>query len=128
RPGHPGTRRAWRAHRAHERHLTGTVSGARPGTSRTTAAEGRLVLATVSLDLGGDAAAHLAGARELLESLGRPMFGSDRQAARCWRELGDLYGRAGGRAQQTAAYRKALEAAGVHSALAGLPVDAAVSG
>ncbi|WP_344581043.1 helix-turn-helix transcriptional regulator [Nonomuraea roseoviolacea] len=96
--------------------------------SRTTAAEARLVLATVALDLGGDASAHLAGAFELLQALGRPLYGTDRPAARCWRELGDLYGRAGGRAQQTAAYRKALEAAGVHSALAGLPVNAAVSG
>ncbi|WP_310707815.1 helix-turn-helix domain-containing protein [Nonomuraea sp. 3-1Str] len=101
---------------------------AAPDASRTTPAEARLVLATVALDLGGDAMGHLATARDLLQSLSGPMFGSDRQAARCWRELGDLYGRAGGRAQQTAAYRKALEAAGVRSALAGLPVNAAVSG
>ncbi|MBB6346015.1 transcriptional regulator with XRE-family HTH domain [Nonomuraea muscovyensis] len=93
----------------------------------TVPAEAHLVLATVALDLGGDAAKHLNAARGLLETLDRPAFGSDRQAARCWRELGDLYGRVGDQGHQTAAYRKALEAAGVRSALAGLTVDASVS-
>ncbi|MER6951976.1 helix-turn-helix transcriptional regulator [Nonomuraea sp. NPDC000554] len=95
--------------------------------SGTQAAEARLLLGTVALDLGGDASAHLRAAHELLSALNRPVFGSDRQAARCWRELGDLYGRAGDRVQQTAAYRKALEAAGVRSAMAGVTVDASVS-
>ncbi|WP_345560942.1 helix-turn-helix transcriptional regulator [Nonomuraea rosea] len=95
--------------------------------SGTTPAEAHLVLTTVALDQGEDAAAHLRTAHELLDTLDRPVFGSDRQAARCWRELGDLYGRAGSRAQQAAAYRKALEAAGVRSAMAGVTVDATVS-
>lgn len=94
---------------------------------RTVPAQAHLVLATVALDLGGEATKHLATARGLLEALDRPMYGSDRAAARCWRELGDLYGRGGDRARQTAAYRMALEAAGVRSALAGLTVDASVS-
>ncbi|AQZ67894.1 unnamed protein product [[Actinomadura] parvosata subsp. kistnae] len=95
--------------------------------SGTTAAEGHLVLATIALDGGLDASAHLRQAHELLVTLDRPVFGSDRQAARCWRELGDLYGRAGSATQQTAAYRKALEAAGVRSAMAGVTTDATVS-
>ncbi|MEU8356053.1 helix-turn-helix transcriptional regulator [Nonomuraea sp. NPDC048882] len=101
------------------------VSQDHPGT---TPAEAHLVLATVVLEQEGDASTHLRNAHELLGGLDRPVFGSDRQAARCWRELGDLYGRAGDRAQQTAAYRKALEAAGVRSAMAGVTVDATVSG
>ncbi|MEV4168024.1 helix-turn-helix transcriptional regulator [Nonomuraea sp. NPDC049709] len=95
--------------------------------SGTTPAEAHLVLATVALDQGGDAATHLREAHELLQTLDRPVFGSDRQAARCWRELGDLYGRGEARAPQTAAYRKALEAAGVRSAMAGVTIDATVS-
>ncbi|MGP3959978.1 helix-turn-helix domain-containing protein [Nonomuraea sp. 3N208] len=93
----------------------------------TTPAEARLVLATVALDHGQDAAADLAIAHRMLSALDRPVFGSDRQVARCWRELGDLYGRVGSVTQQTAAYRKALEAAGVRSAMAGVTVDAIVS-
>ncbi|MGN9837404.1 helix-turn-helix domain-containing protein [Nonomuraea sp. H19] len=95
--------------------------------SGTTPAEARLVLATVALDRGGDASTELSTAHQLLDTLGRPVFGSDRRAARCWRELGDLYGRVGSTAQQTAAYRKALEAAGVRSAMAGVTVGADVS-
>lgn len=95
-----------------------------PGTAP---AEAHLVLATVALALNADTARHLGEARQLLDTLNHPVFGSDRQAARCWRELGDLYGRSGDKAQQTRAYRKALEAAGVHSALAGVKIDASVS-
>ncbi|HEX4811857.1 MAG TPA: helix-turn-helix transcriptional regulator [Nonomuraea sp.] len=93
----------------------------------TTPAEARLVLATVALEQGGDATADLATAQRLLDGLNRPVFGSDRQAARCWRELGDLYGRVASVAQQTTAYRKALEAAGVRSAMAGVTAAAAVT-
>ncbi|MEW9550152.1 helix-turn-helix domain-containing protein [Nonomuraea sp. NPDC050783] len=95
--------------------------------SGTTAAEARLVLATVALELEGSADSELATAQRLLSSLDRPVYGTDRQAARCWRELGDLYGRVGSVAQQTAAYRKALEAAGVRSAMAGVTADATAS-
>ncbi|MDP4503876.1 helix-turn-helix domain-containing protein [Nonomuraea turcica] len=92
-----------------------------------TPVEARLVLATVALDQGQDATADLAAASRMLSALDRPVFGTDRQVARCWRELGDLYGRVGSVAHQTAAYRKALEAAGVRSAMAGVTVDAIVS-
>ncbi|MEV4802691.1 helix-turn-helix transcriptional regulator [Nonomuraea sp. NPDC049421] len=95
--------------------------------SGTTAAEAHLVLATVAYEQAGDASGQLRDAYELLDTLDRPVFGSDRQAARCWRELGDLYGRGESKALQTAAYRKALEAAGVRSAMAGVTIDATVS-
>jgi len=93
----------------------------------TTPAEAHLVLATVALALNADTVRHLGEAQQLLDTLNHPVFGTDRQAARCWRELGDLYGRSGDKAQQTRAYRKALEAAGVHSALAGVKIDTSVS-
>ncbi|MCA2228274.1 helix-turn-helix domain-containing protein [Nonomuraea aurantiaca] len=95
-----------------------------PGTAP---AEAYLVLASVALALDADLSRPLGEARQLLETLNRPVFGSDRQAARCWRELGDLYGSSGDKAQQTSAYRRALEAAGVHSALAGVKIDVSVS-
>ncbi|WP_188189067.1 helix-turn-helix domain-containing protein [Nonomuraea sp. SYSU D8015] len=98
-----------------------------PDQAGTTPAEARLLLATVALSQGGDAAADLDTAQRMLNGLDRSVFGSDRQAARCWRELGDLYGRVGSVAQQTAAYRKALEAAGVRSAMAGVTAGAIVS-
>ena len=95
-----------------------------PGTAP---AEAHLVLATVALALDADMSRPLGEARQLLETLNRPVFGSDRQAARCWRELGDLFGGSGDKAQQTSAYRKALEAAGVHSALSGVKIDVSVN-
>ncbi|MFI9552228.1 helix-turn-helix domain-containing protein [Nonomuraea endophytica] len=89
-------------------------------------AEAHLVIAKVSMGLGGDAFVHLDAAREVLAGLGRPMYGSDRQAARSWRELGDLYGEANAPDRQTAAYRRALEAAGVRSFMAGVTADAQI--
>ncbi|MGW0806158.1 helix-turn-helix domain-containing protein [Nonomuraea sp. NPDC002799] len=107
--------------------LAVAVLGLSHDRSGTTPAEASIVLATAALHQGDDATAHLRKAHELLDTLDRPVFGSDRQSARCWRELGDLYGRAGSRPQQAAAYRKALEAAGVRSAMVGVTVDATVS-
>ncbi|MDA0633361.1 helix-turn-helix transcriptional regulator [Nonomuraea sp. MCN248] len=91
------------------------------------AAEAHLVRATLAMSRQADPAEHLSAARIALDGVGRQPYGTDRAVARCWRELGDLYGQAGDRAQQTAAYRKALEAAGVRSMLAGLPVEANVA-
>ncbi|TMS00428.1 helix-turn-helix domain-containing protein [Nonomuraea basaltis] len=106
--------------------LAGAALEQSSGHSGTAPAEAYLVLATVALDQGADAIASLNTAHQLLGALDRPVFGSDRQAARCWRELGDLFGRVGSVTQQTAAYRRALEAAGVRSAMAGVTVDAIV--
>ena len=93
----------------------------------TAPAEAHLVCATVAIMLDGDPSGHLGEARALLGGRQRQIFGADRKAARCWRELGDLYGRVGDRAQQTAAYRMALEAAGVRSLMAGLRIEAPVT-
>lgn len=93
----------------------------------TVPAVAHLLLADTALAGGGDATEHLRSARLLLDALHSPPYGIDRKAARCWRELGDLYGRAGHREEQNAAYRRALEAAGVRSAMAGVRVDAPLS-
>lgn len=113
--------RTGRAERAEE--LAGEAMGLVSGTA---AAEAHLVRATLAIRAGADPASDLSAARTVLEGSGRQPYGSDRVAARCWRELGDLCGQAGDRAQQTAAYRKALEAAGVRSMLAGLAVDSTI--
>ncbi|WP_327088635.1 helix-turn-helix domain-containing protein [Nonomuraea sp. NBC_01738] len=90
-------------------------------------AEAHLVLARVALALGAGAEAHLTAIGEHLTAMGRPVFGSDRAVARAWRELGDLYGQTGSRELQTSAYRRALEAAGVRSAMAGVTAGARTS-
>ncbi|SDH72063.1 Transcriptional regulator, contains XRE-family HTH domain [Sinosporangium album] len=97
--------------------------------SSTVAASAHLVLAQVALDQKeGDPQASLQSAHRLLESLhGSISPHPDRRAGRAWRELGDLYGQVGAHRRQTGAYRRALEAAGVRSALVGVSVDSAVS-
>lgn len=91
------------------------------------AAEAHLVRATVAVMREADPADHLTAARIVLEGTAGQPYGADRATAKCWRELGDLFGRTGDRSQQTAAYRKALEAAGVRSIMAGLTVDTAIA-
>ncbi|GAA4224294.1 tetratricopeptide (TPR) repeat protein [Streptosporangium album] len=92
-----------------------------------TAATARLVLAQVALSTGGgDVVTILHSARELLDSTRPGVSGPDREAARVWRRLGDLYGQAGVSEDQVSAYRKALEAAGVRSAMVGMTVDSAL--
>ncbi|TXK34963.1 helix-turn-helix transcriptional regulator [Nonomuraea sp. C10] len=90
-------------------------------------AEAHLVSATVAVRRQADPADHLTAARVVLDGAGRQPYGADRVSARCWRELGDLFGQVGDRAEQTAAYRKALEAAGVRSMMAGLTVDTTIA-
>lgn len=92
------------------------------GSSGTPAAQAHLVLARVALELGGDATPALAQARDLLTTLDGALHGTNRQAARTWSELGALFGESGSVTEQTAAYRRALEAAGVRSALSGVTV------
>jgi len=87
----------------------------------------QLVLAEIALASGGDATEPVATARALLDALNGPVYGTDRQTAMAWRSLGDLYGDLGRRPEQTTAYRRALEAAGVRSAMAGVATDVNVT-
>ncbi|MBB5626383.1 tetratricopeptide (TPR) repeat protein [Sphaerisporangium krabiense] len=91
----------------------------------TTAALAHLVLADVALARSdGSLEATLERAGALLEEAPQVGAFTGRQVAAVWRELGDLWGRAGRRPQQTAAYRKALEAVGVRSTVAGAVTSA----
>ncbi|MCG5215695.1 helix-turn-helix domain-containing protein [Streptosporangium sp. KLBMP 9127] len=92
-------------------------------TDAATAAGAHLVLAQVALGRSqGDALGALGDAKRVLAEAAQP----DRQTARAWRELGDLYGRVGAGDDQAAAYNKALEAVGVRSSLTGVTVDSAL--
>ncbi|GAA5048794.1 hypothetical protein GCM10023259_024700 [Thermocatellispora tengchongensis] len=100
--------------------LAGSALDVMAGSPGVTAANAHLVLAQVALtgEGNGTAVASLRSARGILEaatSAAEP----NRQVARSWRELGDLYGRVGAKEDQTAAYRRALESVGVRSALVG---------
>lgn len=77
-------------------------------------ARARSVLGEAQLALG-DAAGHenLAAAAALLSALG-----SDRQAAGIWRQVADVYERSGNTQDALAAYRRALDAAGLRGTLA----------
>jgi transcriptional regulator with XRE-family HTH domain len=94
------------------------------GQARPVAATAHLVLAQTALARGeGDVLNRLNTARELLGGLRSERSNPDRETARAWRELGDLYGRVGAGDEQTNAYRRALEAAGVRDAMVGMTVD-----
>ncbi|MFB9890033.1 helix-turn-helix domain-containing protein [Planobispora takensis] len=99
--------------------------GSRSGATGATA---RLMLAEVAL-AGGEknVLSLLNGARELLADPQPTFPGFNRDAARVWRRLGDLYGRAGATEEQMSAYRKALETVGVRDALVGMTVDPALA-
>ncbi|MFC0554041.1 helix-turn-helix domain-containing protein [Planotetraspora thailandica] len=86
------------------------------GSPGITAARAHLVLAEVALARSEDAAPTLRRARDLLE--GHP-DAHDRETARTWRMLGDLWGQAGSVEEQAGAYRKALEAVGVQVTIPG---------
>ncbi|GIH75361.1 helix-turn-helix domain-containing protein [Planobispora longispora] len=104
----------------------GSVLTLLPDRSSVVAASARLVLAEVALARGEDAVPVLDGAREALAAAQPALAALDRECAQAWRRLGDLYGRAGVREEQTSAYRKALEAVGVRGALVGMIVDSAL--
>jgi transcriptional regulator with XRE-family HTH domain len=96
-----------------------------PGTAF--GATAHLVLAEVALTRGAtNVAAILQSAREVLGDQPYDLSGPDREVARVWRELGDLYGRIGAGDEQMSAYRRALEAAGVRGAMVGVTVDSAL--
>ncbi|WP_440070642.1 helix-turn-helix domain-containing protein [Streptosporangium sp. OZ121] len=88
----------------------------------------QLVLARAALTRGEDDAATtaLSAAKQMLSGVRHELSGPDREAARTWRDLGDLYGQAGVVEEQTSAYRRALETAGVRDAMVGMTVDSAL--
>ncbi|MGS2647444.1 helix-turn-helix domain-containing protein [Streptosporangium sp. LJ11] len=88
----------------------------------------QLVLARAALTRGQDDAATTAlnAARQMLSGVRHELSGPDREAARTWRDLGDLYGQVGVVDEQTSAYRRALETAGVRDAMVGMTVDSAL--
>ncbi|WP_189242513.1 helix-turn-helix domain-containing protein [Planobispora rosea] len=105
--------------------LAGSVLTPVSDRSSIVAATARLVLAEVALARGERPVSVLDDARESL--VGASADGTlARESAQAWRRLGDLYGHAGVRGEQTSAYRKALEAVGVRGALVGMIVDSAL--
>ncbi|MCW2880384.1 MAG: putative transcriptional regulator, family [Sphaerisporangium sp.] len=95
------------------------------GDPATVAASAHLVLAEVGLARSdGSAAASLERAAVLLSAAPAAGTVRDREIAGVWRELGDLWGKAGSRERQTSAYRRALEAVGVRSTVAGAVTSA----
>ncbi|MEV7010145.1 helix-turn-helix transcriptional regulator [Streptosporangium sp. NPDC051022] len=94
------------------------------GRTGAVAANAHLVLAQASLVRGdGEAMSRLNTAKGSLDALRSERSNPDREVARAWRELGDLYGRGGVSEEQTNAYRRALEAAGVRDVMVGMTVD-----
>lgn len=90
-----------------------------------TAASAHLVLADVALARSeSGSAGNLERAGELLDAMPAGGRVPDLEVAVVWRELGDLWGRAGDRLRQTGAYRRALEAVGVRSTVAGAVTSA----
>ena len=86
----------------------------------TVAASAHLVLAEIGLARSDSSpTASLEHATDLLSAAPAGGTVHDRDTAGVWRKLGDLWGQAGNREQQTSAYRKALEAVGVRSTVAG---------
>ncbi|GAA4569609.1 hypothetical protein GCM10023193_53990 [Planotetraspora kaengkrachanensis] len=75
------------------------------------AADAHLLLAEITLARSDDASASLERAEDLLSACSG---GLDRETAQAWRKLGDLWGQAGSIDRQAKAYRKALEAVGIH--------------
>lgn len=89
------------------------------------AASAHLVLAEAGLARSdGAAAQELERAGGVLSAMPSTGTFRGREVAAVWRELGDLWGKAGSREQQTSAYRRALEAVGVRSAVAGAVTSA----
>ncbi|MGC5010005.1 helix-turn-helix domain-containing protein [Streptosporangium sp. DT93] len=108
--------------------LAETALGTPAGRAGATAATAHLVLARIALDHGrGDATGALDAARRTMGSAPYELSSPDREAARVWRDLGDLYGEVGADDERTAAYRRALEAAGVREAMVGVTVDRALA-
>jgi tetratricopeptide (TPR) repeat protein len=90
------------------------------------AASAQLVFAHVGLARSeSDVSGLLAKAQDLLQNAAG--VGPDREGARVWRELGDLWGRAGSRHVQFTAYRRALEAVGIRANMPGSTAPAVLT-
>jgi Predicted transcriptional regulators len=91
------------------------------------AASAHLIYAHVALarSAGDDVVPLLMKAQELLQ--GGQASGPDREAARVWRELGDLWGKSGSRQEQFSAYRRALEAVGIRANMPGSTAPAVLT-
>ncbi len=90
------------------------------------AASAQLVFAHVALARSeSDVSGLLAKAQDLLQNA--TGAGPDRESARVWRELGDLWGRAGSRHEQFTAYRRALEAVGIRANMPGSTAPAVLT-
>lgn len=88
--------------------LAGQALDLLDGAKGTTAATANMILAEIALARSEDPAAALDRAHDLLDG-----ETPDRETARAWRMLGDLWGQAGALDRQTGAYRRALEAVGI---------------
>ncbi|WP_433426130.1 helix-turn-helix domain-containing protein [Microtetraspora malaysiensis] len=93
------------------------------GTGGTVPATAHLVLAEIALARSQDAGPALRTAQELLEGTAAAI---DRETARAWRQLGDLWGQAGSGEEQAKAYRRALEAVGIRANMPGSTASAAL--
>ncbi|MGI5493027.1 helix-turn-helix domain-containing protein [Microtetraspora malaysiensis] len=93
------------------------------GTGGTVPATAHLVLAEIALARSQDAGPALRTAQGLLEGTAA---GIDRETARAWRQLGDLWGQAGSGEEQAKAYRRALEAVGIRANMPGSTASAAL--
>ncbi|GII80401.1 hypothetical protein Sru01_53830 [Sphaerisporangium rufum] len=99
--------------------LAGRALALTPDGPATVAASAHLLMAEIgSARPGVDVAASLTRAAELLAAAPGADSIRDPEIAGVWRRLGDMWGGAGIRERQTAAYRKALEAVGVRSTVA----------
>ncbi|GLX01073.1 hypothetical protein Misp02_51590 [Microtetraspora sp. NBRC 16547] len=94
------------------------------GARGTVPATAHLVLAEIALARSENAAPTLRTAQDLLE--GAAATGIDRETARAWRQLGDLWGQAGSGEEQARAYRRALEAVGIRANMPGSTASAAL--
>ncbi|GAA4198603.1 hypothetical protein GCM10022252_49350 [Streptosporangium oxazolinicum] len=84
------------------------------GVRGTVPAMAHVVLAELALARSKDGGPALARAQELLaDPVASVASFVDRESARLWREIGDLWGRAGAPEEQMNAYRRALETVGV---------------
>ncbi|WP_067173863.1 helix-turn-helix domain-containing protein [Microtetraspora niveoalba] len=93
------------------------------GARGTVPATAHLVLAEIALARSQDAAPALRTAQGLL---GAATAGIDRETARAWRQLGDLWGQVGSGEEQARAYRRALEAVGIRASMPGSTASAAL--